>query len=288
MTRGIDHIVHVVRDLEAAHAIYGRLGFQVGPENIHPWGTRNRLVQVPGSYIELLSIPEPEKLPDVPPGAYSFGNFNREFLETCGEGLSFLVLRSKDTGVEKAAFDQAGFGGFEVMDFSRKGKRPGGAETEVSFSLAFARDPKSKHAGFFTCQQKTPEQIWFSELQQHKNGVRGIAAAVCVADNPTDHHIFMEAFTGARDIRATSLGLNIETPQGEILVYDPRAFSDSFGSEAPKDQGMRLAAIVFEVKDLAAARRCLTRNGLKPRDLHNRLVVGPAGAAGAVIAFEAA
>lgn len=288
MTRGIDHIVHVVRDLEAARAIYERLGFQVGPENVHPWGTRNRLVQVPGSYIELLSIPEPEKLPAVPPGTYSFGGFNREFLQTCGEGLSALALQSKDPEAEKAAFDQAGFGGFDVMNFSRKGKRPGGSETEVSFSLAFARDPKSNHAGFFTCRQNTPHEIWFPELQWHRNGANKIAAVVCAAGHPADHHIFMEAFTGARDIRATSLGLNIETPQGEILVYDPRAFSDSFATGAPEDKGMRLAAIIFEVKDLGAARRWLTRNGLKPRDLHNRLVIGPAEAAGAVIAFEAA
>ena len=96
MTRGIDHIVHVVRDLDAARAMYERLGFQAGAENVHPWGTRNRLVQFPGSYIELLSIPEPSKLPQVPPGTYSFGSFNHEFLESCGEGLSFLVLQSRD------------------------------------------------------------------------------------------------------------------------------------------------------------------------------------------------
>jgi hypothetical protein len=198
------------------------------------------------------------------------------------------VLQSKDPEVEKAAFDRAGFGGFDVMDFSRKGKRADGGETELSFSLAFARDPESPHAGFFTCRHKTPREIWFPELQRHRNGARKIAAAVCVAENPTDHHIFMEAFTGARDIRATSLGLNIESPQGEILVYDPRAFSDSFGSGAPGDPGMRIAAVVFEVEDPGATRRVLAKNGLKPRDLHNRVVIGPEEAAGAVIAFEAA
>lgn len=287
MTRGIDHIVHVVRDLDAAGAIYERLGFRVGPENAHPWGTRNRLVLVPGSFIELLSIAEPEKLPNVPAGSYSFGNFNREYLEICGEGLSFLVLQSADPKAEKAAFDQAGFGGFEVMDFSRRGKRPDGSATEVSFSLAFARDPKSPHAGFFTCLHKTPERIWFPKLQQHKNGAKGIAEVVLIADNPTDHHIFMEAFTGARDVRATSLGLRIETPHGEILIYDPRAFEDAFGVAAPKDKGLRLGAIVFQAGGLAAARKLMKANGVAVRDIHGRIVTGPAGAAGAVIAFEA-
>jgi hypothetical protein len=200
-------------------------------------------VQLPRFYIELLSIPEPEKLPP-PTHAYSFGAFNREFLQACGEGLSFLVLQSSDPKAEKAAFDQAGFGGFAVMDFARKGKQPDGTETEVAFSLAFARDPASPHAGFFTCLQKTPERIWFAELQRHRNGAKAASAAVLVADNPTNHHIFLEAFTGARDIHATSLGLRIETPRGEILIYDPRAFIDAFGSAPPQDEGLRLAALV--------------------------------------------
>jgi catechol 2,3-dioxygenase-like lactoylglutathione lyase family enzyme len=287
MTRGIDHIVHVVRDLAAAGAVYERLGFQVGAENVHPWGTRNRLVQLPDFYIELLAIPESAKLPPAK-HAYSFGAFNREFLQACGEGFSFLALQSTDPNAEKAEFDKADFGGFEVMDFARKGKRPDGSEAEVAFSLAFARDPVSPHAGFFTCLQKTPENIWFPELQQHQNGAIAISAAVLVADNPTDHHIFLEAFTGARDVRATSLGLRIETPRGEILVYDPRALSDAFGSAAPKEEGLRLAALVFGVADLGATRTWLETAGLRPRDLHERLVMGPDEAMGAVIAFESA
>jgi catechol 2,3-dioxygenase-like lactoylglutathione lyase family enzyme len=288
MIRGLDHIVHVVSDLAAAGAAYERLGFQVGAENVHPWDTRNRLVQIPGFYIELLSIPESVKLPPQPTQSYSFGAFNREFLQACGEGLSSLALQSSDPKAEAAEFDKAGFGGFEVVDFARKGKRHDGSEIEVAFSLAFARDPASPHAGFFTCLHGTPERIWFLELQRHHNGARSIAAAVLVAENPTDHHIFLEAFSGARDVRATSLGLRIETPHGEILTYDPRAFVDSFGTAPSKDEGLRLAALVFTVADLAATGKWLETAGLRPRELHNRLVVGPDGTCGAVIAFESA
>jgi len=288
MARGIDHIVHAVRDLDAACAAYERLGFHVGAENVHPWGTRNRLVQFPGSYIELLSVPDPEALPRVPPGTYSFGNFNREFLESCGEGLSFLVLQSRDAAADKQAFDAAGFGGFATTDFSRKALLPDLTQTEVSFSLAFARDPKSAHAGFFTCRHGTPGRIWFSELQRHRNGADGISAAVFVAENPTDHHIFFEAFSGARDIRATSLGLTIKTPQGDVLVYDRRGFLDAFGAEAPLDRGLRFGAMVLHVPDLKTVRKRLQSKGMHPRDMHGRLVTGPREAMGAVVAFEAA
>jgi catechol 2,3-dioxygenase-like lactoylglutathione lyase family enzyme len=284
MSRGIDHIVHVVRDLDAAREIYERLGFIVGAENVHPWGTRNRLVQFADSYIELLAIPEPGKLPRVPAGTYSFGNFNHEFLNECGEGLSFLVLESNNPQAEKAAFDEAGFGGFSMMDFSRKALRPDGRETEVSFSLAFARDPQSRHAGFFTCLQKTRSEIWFPELQRHQNGATGIDAVVFVAENPTDHYVFFQAFAGVRDLQASSLGLRIETRRGDILVYDPRAFRDAFGADAPQDEGLRFAAVILRAADPAAVRSLWRSRGLETRDLHERVVTG---AMGAVIAVAA-
>src|SRR3981081_976642 len=94
MARGLDHIAHAVRDLDAAAALYERLGFVVGTRNRHPWGTHNRIVQLPGFYIELLTVAEPEKLGS---DGFSnlFGRFNQSFLSK-QEGLSLLLLESDD------------------------------------------------------------------------------------------------------------------------------------------------------------------------------------------------
>ena len=62
MARGLDHIAHAVRDLDAAADLYRRLGFTVGARNRHTWGTENHLVQFPGFFIELLTVTAPEKL----------------------------------------------------------------------------------------------------------------------------------------------------------------------------------------------------------------------------------
>jgi len=58
MARGLDHIVHAVRDLDAAVDLYRHFGFTVGARNIHPkaWGTENHIVQFPGTFIELLAV----------------------------------------------------------------------------------------------------------------------------------------------------------------------------------------------------------------------------------------
>ena len=88
MARGLDHVVHAVRDLDATAELYCRLGFTVGARNRHPWGTHNQIVQLPGFFIELLTLAEPDKL-----GADGFsrlfGGYTRDFLKR-DEGLSLL------------------------------------------------------------------------------------------------------------------------------------------------------------------------------------------------------
>src|SRR5215467_1775068 len=91
MPRGLDHIVHAVHDLDAAGALYQRLGFTVGARNKHPWGTHNRIVQFPGVFIELLAIGEAELISPPRPHVFSFGAFTQDFLAR-HEGLAMLVL----------------------------------------------------------------------------------------------------------------------------------------------------------------------------------------------------
>src|SRR6476661_5238370 len=90
MPRGLDHVVHAVRDLEAAAELYRRLGFTVGARNQHSWGTHNHLVQLPGFFLELLTVVEPEKL-GCDGFSKLFGRFNQTFLSN-QEGLSLLLL----------------------------------------------------------------------------------------------------------------------------------------------------------------------------------------------------
>ena len=52
MTRGIDHLVLAVRDLEKARTFYQRLGFTLTPRAQHPWGTANHLAQLNGCFLE--------------------------------------------------------------------------------------------------------------------------------------------------------------------------------------------------------------------------------------------
>jgi hypothetical protein len=286
MPRGLDHIVHAVRDLDAGADLYRRLGFTVGARNRHPWGTHNHIAQLPGFFIEVLTMAEPDKLGD---DGFSrlFGDFNRRFIEK-GDGFSLLILESSDAAADARSFAAAKIAASETMRFERDGKRPNGTPVKVAFSLAFARDALAPANGFAVCQQHYPENFWNPAYQQHANGVTGVAGAVMVADNPSDHHIFLSAFAGERELQSTSAGITVSTPRGDIQVMAPRAFADHFGIAAPDvADGGRLAALRLVSSDLTATDASLSAGGLSPIRHMGRLVVPPDQALGAALVFEA-
>jgi hypothetical protein len=278
-------VVHAVRDLDATAELYRRLGFTVGARNRHAWGTHNHLIQLPGFFVELLTVAEPEKLGTDGFSAL-FGTFNRRFLED-KEGLSLLILESEDAASDAACFRTAGIAVSDAMRFEREGRRPDGATVRVGFSLAFARDAGASAIGFAVCQQHFPENFWNRALQQHPNTATAIEAVVLVADNPADHHIFLSAFTGVRDLHATSSGVSASTPRGDIKIMDPAAYRNHFSIQPPDLlKGARLAALQFRVRDRGALRAALDMGGIAHAEVVGSTIVAPETASGATLAFR--
>jgi hypothetical protein len=241
-------------------------------------------VQLPGFFVELLTVAEPEKLGSDGFSAL-FGTFNRVFLKE-HEGLSLLIVESEDGQADAATFRAAGIAASEALTFEREGKRPDGSPVKVGFTLAFARDRGAPQIGFAACQQHNPAAFWNPAFQRHPNTVSGIAATVLAAENPADHHIFLSAFTGVRDLAATSSGVSARTPRGDIKVMDRTAFRAHFGTEPPPlARGARLAAIEFATHDRAALAAALTAGGIAFSSHMGSVVVAPGSAMGATLAF---
>ena len=123
--RPIDHLVLATNDLDAAGAFYEHLGFKVGTRNRHPWGTENRIVQFPGSFLELITVGEGADIPPHGEGVFSFGAFVRDYLDTF-EGLAMLVLESKDAQADNADFKKSGIGGFDPFFSNERACAPMG------------------------------------------------------------------------------------------------------------------------------------------------------------------
>ncbi len=290
MTRGLDHIVHAVRDLDAAAAFYERLGFTVGARNLHPWGTCNRLVQLPGFFIEILAIADEALLDDKIQNwdciAQLFGAVIRDHLSRA-EGFAFLMLESVDAARDAAEFLTNGIALSGALPFTRKGRLPDGTEVTVGFSLAFAGEETVSATGFAVCQQHNPQAFWNKVFQEHRNGAKGVGGVVLVADNPADHHIFLEAFTGVRAPRSTSLGIVAKTPRGDVEIVEAPFFRDAYGLDLKADDGLQLAALRIAVADLNVTRALLARNHVAAERRTGGLVIGPEVAFGATLIFEA-
>ena len=287
MPRGLDHIVHVVRDLDAAAALYRGLGFTVGARNRHSrtWGTQNHIIQLPDTFIGLLAVTSPEEIAPHGPRYFSFGAFNRDFLGRA-QGLSMLVLKGRGA-TDVAGFAAKGIGDFVLYELERTGMRPDGSTLTLGFALAFASDPNAPDAGFFTCQHRhPPENFWNAEFQKHANGASGVAGIVAVAAEPECHRAFMQAFADGTTA-AVKGGFRVDTPRGAIETITPDAFIARFGVQAPDvSRGLRLAAIRFTVADASLLQDIPELAGIAGLYADNPAVIGADDALGAVLVFE--
>jgi catechol 2,3-dioxygenase-like lactoylglutathione lyase family enzyme len=138
MSRGIDHLVLPVHDLDGAKSAYERFGFTTTHKARHPFGTENVLVQLQGNFLELLGIAQPEKINPPEPGAFSFAHFNQSFLEK-RQGMSMLVFESGDARADQAEFAAKGLTGYAPFDFSRQATLDGGLFPRLRHRPAHAR-----------------------------------------------------------------------------------------------------------------------------------------------------
>jgi catechol 2,3-dioxygenase-like lactoylglutathione lyase family enzyme len=285
--RRIDHLVVAVRDLSDAARFYERLGFQVGARNRHPWGTENRLIQFAGSFIELITVGEGADIPPHGPRFFSFGAFVRDYLAR-REGLAMLVLSTDDAKADAVAFAKAGIGDYEPFFFQRRGRRPDGLETEVAFTLAFARDARTPDAGFFACQHHHPQNLWNAALQLHPNGAGAIAAVVLAAEEPERHQVFLERFAGVEAARPAGHDLSLALSAGRIDMVTPDDAAGLYGSIDIDPHRTEFAAFALRVPDIRYVAVHLDAGGVPYQHIGTRLVVPASAALGVAIAFEPA
>ncbi len=260
MTRGLDHVVLAVRDLEAAGADFEAQGFTVTPRAQHGWGTANHLVQfAQDCFIEILTVDRPALLEahgkSLPPGSFDFGAFNRDYLAR-REGFSMLVLAGKDSRADCADF--APIGGHPTFDFERQATLPDGSSAKVAFSLAFASDQALPDCGFFTCHNRFPEVFWKPAFQRHANGAGNIVRAVLSAPDPDRHMAFFDRFTGGPGRRIAG-GLRYPLGRQELLVVEPDLIPDLFPGQHARHEGPHLIGIQV---DAAGPKEALDLHGM--------------------------
>jgi len=166
MLKGIDHLVVVVPELEAAVASYRGLDFTVVPGGRHPIGTHNALIAfADGSYLELIAFFEP--------------NAQHRWYQRLqlGGGLIDFCLQTDDLASDAGAFRAAGVNLADPRPLSRV--RPDG------YKLSWVLSIPDTHAGVapFLIEDETPREERVPKATTHANGVKGIQlVTVAVSD----------------------------------------------------------------------------------------------------------
>jgi catechol 2,3-dioxygenase-like lactoylglutathione lyase family enzyme len=287
MKRGIDHLVLGVSDIERAAKFYRRLGFTTTPRAQHPWGTDNSLVQLTGSFLELLTVSRPELVPPSKEREFSFGEYNQEFLSR-REGMSMLVFESTDAEADREEFMARGLPPYDKFYFERKAKLPDGSQVPVAFSLAFATDPRMPEAAFFCCQQHAPQYFWKAEYQSHANGADKILEVIMVADAPEAFSGFFSKLQEPESVVKKEADLIIQTPRGTIRMLTPTEAQRRYeiGTVAGFPETPYFLGFAVQVGDLELVGNNLHKNSI-PCKLSNRLIrVLPQDAFGVLIEFR--
>jgi glyoxalase-like protein len=277
--RAIDHLVLPVTTLTLARSRLTSLGFTVAPDARHPFGTGNCCVLFADrNFLEPITILDRAAADMAAAEGFFFVKRIKRFTERHGEGFAMVALKSDDAEADRAAFEQAGFGGGEVHRFTRKATLPDGAEREVGFALADAESAAAPDATFFASQHLDPSVLFQPAYIEHPNGATGIAKAAAVAENPGDFQDFLTAAIGP--VEAAPTGLQA----GAVAAFSPAAFRARYGLEPPDARrGLLFAAVEIRVADLE---RAIGYAGPTAARHDGRIVVPPSPGCGAVLCFR--
>ena len=273
MLREFDHIVWAVNDLDAAKTRFQALGFEVSTTAHHPFGTKNALIWLGSTFLELLAIEDESKFPASDASHFSFPQFNQDFLQY-RQGASMLAMASDNVERDLAIYRELDLTTYPQFDFERLALLPEGGETKVSFSLGFLRDDAMPETGFFVCQHHNRQVANASGDIAHDNGISALSSVIFAASNPSDHHEFLGGFSGQREMRSTSAGLVIETRSGLVEVLTPSALQVFYGvsplEAMPAEGG--IAALVLEA-DLNKAIAALKKAQIDYSNQNDQLVI---------------
>ncbi len=174
---GLDHVVVIVRDLDAAAATWQRLGFTVSPRGIHSahMGTANHTLMLGDDYLELMGIVAPTER-----------NAPTRALLDKREGIERAAFTTTDAAAGVAALRARGLkDAIGPTDFSRPVQLADGARTEARFAtFQWPLDERPGGLRIFACQHFTREAVWLPELQRHANGAHRIDHVEMLSKDP--------------------------------------------------------------------------------------------------------
>lgn len=273
---GIDHAIVGVRDLDAARAVWSRLGFTLSPRGKHiGWGTANYCVMLERGYVELLGIVD----------SGQFTNNLDKFLAT-REGMMGVALGTDDAQSCLKNLGAAGFKAEGPKQLKRELELPGGTVLP-EFSLLFLPPDKTPQMSAFICQHLTPDLVRRPEWLSHANGARRLVSITIASLDPVDAAFGYEPLFGADAVKVAN-GLTAIVHNGMALRFvAPSMLGSVFpGVDIPEQSKPPfIVGMKIEVADAARCREHLEMAGVQHLPMDRGCLVPPSMANGALIEF---
>jgi len=289
MVGDIDSVNHVglaVRDLDAASALYERLGFTLTPLSMHkgsmkpgepevPYGTGNRCAVFGKNYLEILAHVDKTRFD------FGMGDFLCRH-----EGAHIICFGCNDATVVNDRVRAAGIGTSGVIPLQRDLGTPEGVRTAKFECVHFDR-AATPEGLIQAAHHVTPQYIHQERYIHHPNGVVALSDVYLSVTDADAVESRYEKLAGRKAVRRGRRRV-FELPQvSRVSIIDANDIASELpGSTYP--QPPCLAGYAFAVKDLARMERILMEQKVPFHREPARLVVPASAMFGATVVFETA
>ncbi|HEX8665290.1 MAG TPA: VOC family protein [Beijerinckiaceae bacterium] len=275
---GLDHVVILVRDLDAAAENWRRLGFTLAPRGVHSahMGTGNHTMMLGPDYIELIGV-----LSETPYNAPS-----RALLDRRGDGIERAAMTATDAAAGFEEIRERGLAGIGPIDFSRPVTLPDGTRTEARFKVFhWPLDEAPAGLRIFACQHLTRDAVWIPELQRHANGAKRIERVEIVSEDPQADAAHMARLLDepARSDSDGAVRIHPGGGQAAFVFLTRDAIEGRYPGVPLEGLPSGATSLVLATDDLDATVRALGPAAVRSGE---RVCVPPAAANGVLLAFE--
>jgi hypothetical protein len=287
--RLIDHCVLIAEKLSHARDRYRRMGFNVAPDGVHPFGTHNANMYFPdGPMIETLAIADPGKVAQAIESGNTFVMNDDAFRRAHGDdGFSHVVATSTGADKDHEDFLERGVSGGDPVSFSRKFEHPDGTLDTFAVKLAFATHPKATSGYFFVCEDVVAPKIDRSSLLDHENGTMGAKSVISCTSEPSTYGDFYRTLFGSTDVIGRDRAVDCVVPNGRLSIVTPEELSKEYGvGERPVGTDLLHKGLIFGVRDLSRTEALFARNQVPFKRHNHRLIAQPASERGFFFGFE--
>lgn len=258
----LDHAGITVRNLDAGHAAFARLGFTLTQRSHHKgsrlpggpieeWGSANHCAMLSQGYLEVAGVTDPEKFSNAKAQAERY------------EGVHIVAFRPDSVDAAHARLVKAGLPVDEPRYLERMAPYGlNGAECRrVAFRNMYLTKSVFTEAQFQYTEHLTREEMWQPHLLSHPNGALGLQTVFLCSPDPQATAKKLAPMLGVEPRAAAPDEQLLEFSQSSVRIVSPAAWA----SWAPGAQLPPLPAPVgvgVRVASLNTPRRLLELNAI--------------------------